>query len=88
MTLRYLTALALTLAILLAAPALAAKPARHRARPAPATASLRSLYSQRALRRARIILQLTLLELREQRLERVRKAVERGIPIDQLLNAH
>lgn len=44
-----------------------------------------ALYSRRALRRARIILQLKLLELRSERLERVRKAVERRIPIDELL---
>ncbi len=44
------------------------------------------LYSRRALRRARIILQLKLLDLRLQQLERVKRAVERRIPVDRLLN--
>lgn len=44
------------------------------------------LYSRRALRRARIILQLKLLELREEQLDRVRRAIQRRIPIDRLLN--
>jgi hypothetical protein len=43
------------------------------------------LFSRQALRRTRIILQLKLLELRSERLERVRKAIEKGIPIDELL---
>jgi hypothetical protein len=34
------------------------------------------------LRRAKIILQLKLLELRAEQLDRVRRAVERHIPID------
>lgn len=79
MTVRYLAAVALTLAALLCVSAAAAKMPRYRpktlASPQPA---LGQLYSQRALRKARIILQLKLLELREQRLESVRRAIERS----------
>lgn len=49
-------------------------------------APVESLYSRRALRRARIILELKLLELRSERLERVRKAIEKHAAIDELLN--
>jgi hypothetical protein len=41
-----------------------------------------ALYSRRALRRARILLQLRLLQLREERLERVRQIIERRLPSD------
>jgi hypothetical protein len=88
MSLRYPAAAAVTLAALISAPGVAAKVANRHVVPAspPPVPVLKELYSQRALRRARIILQLKLMELREQRLERVRKAIERRIPIDQLLN--
>ena len=46
------------------------------------------LYSPRAIRRAKVLLQLQLLELREQGLERARAAVLRKITIDQLLDPH
>ena len=85
---RYLAALALTLALAAVLPA-AASPARHRhakrRAPAPAAASASALYSRRALRRARIILELKLLELRSERLERVREAIEKHVPLDDLL---
>ncbi|HEY8298608.1 MAG TPA: hypothetical protein VIG32_11375 [Candidatus Baltobacteraceae bacterium] len=55
-----------------------------RARPAPVWGE--DLYSRRALRRARTILELKLLELRKERLDRVRQAIEHHIPIDQLLD--
>lgn len=76
---RYLAALALTSLLLGAAP----RHHRHHmhAQPqavAPAASGL-ELYSRRALRRARIILQLKLMELHQQQLERVRAAVERAI---------
>ncbi|MDE2482671.1 MAG: hypothetical protein KGN02_10820 [bacterium] len=59
---------------------LAAHPgARH-----PACAPAPSLYSARALRRARLLLQLRLLELREERLERVREVILHRIPLDAL----
>jgi hypothetical protein len=84
MPLRYSVALALTLALTGAA-------ARTSARqPAGLTTQLvtpaAQIYSRRALRRARIILQLKLLELRRERLERVRKALEHHAPIEQILN--
>jgi hypothetical protein len=45
-----------------------------------------ALYSPRAMRRAKVLLQLQLLELREERLERARAAVLRKITLDQLLD--
>ncbi len=44
-----------------------------------------ALYSRRALRRVRLILQLRLLELRKARLERVRQAIEHHLSVDRLL---
>lgn len=44
-----------------------------------------ALYSSRALRRVRLILQLRLLELRKAHLERVRQAIERHLSVDRLL---
>ncbi|HEY8312627.1 MAG TPA: hypothetical protein VIG51_00515 [Candidatus Baltobacteraceae bacterium] len=81
----YRAALALTSLILLGSPAWACdkRTARANAGPQPHYAAA-DLYSKRALRRARIILQLKLLELREARLERVREALERNAPIDEL----
>jgi hypothetical protein len=86
---RYRAVLALTsLCLLAAAPAAHHRHARHSRYPnlTPPAAGI-DIYSRRALRRARTILQLKLLELREEQLERVRRAVERGVPIDRLLNA-
>jgi hypothetical protein len=93
MSVRYRARLALTLALFLlmgasASPAQTTRLHHHRVPqvrtlpPMPADV----LYSRRALRRARIILQLKLLELRSERLERVRKALERNMPVDQLLH--
>lgn len=88
---RYPAALALTLALTTLLPAAARVPRhRHTARHASVTAasvSAEDLYSRRALRRARIILELKLMELRSERLERVRKALEKHVPIDELLNS-
>jgi len=89
---RYRAALALTSVLLIAAPPATTAAPLHP--PHRRTAGLRAaadpppaavLYSRRALRRARTILQLKLLELRAERLERVRKAIERHVPIDTLL---
>jgi hypothetical protein len=86
---RYRAALALTLALAAFTPALARVAARRH--PAPHRAAMTEsvsaadLYSRRALRRARTILQLKLMELRSERLERVRKAIEQHVPIDELL---
>ncbi|HEX5273657.1 MAG TPA: hypothetical protein VFW34_00080 [Candidatus Rubrimentiphilum sp.] len=79
---RYRTVLALTsLCLLAAAPAAHHRHARHSRHPnlAPPAAAAIEIYSRRALRRARIILQLKLMELREEQLDRVRRAVERRI---------
>jgi hypothetical protein len=85
MILRYIAASALTLAAALLLTAGTAARGR-RVHPAPVTyPRAEDLYSARALRRARIILQLKLLELRKEHLERVRKAIEQHAPIDQLL---
>ncbi len=88
MFVRYRTGLALTSLLMLAAPAAHASVAHAHAhvRPQPiAPPTAADLFSRRALRRARIILQLKMLELRAERLDRVRKAIEQGIPIDDLL---
>jgi len=67
------------------APALA-KHSHHRAsassRPLPSL----DLYSRRALRRARTILQLKLLELREEHLDRVRRVIEKRLPLSTLFS--
>lgn len=89
MNARYLAAVALPLALLaLAAPA-HRKTHHHRrlaaVRPASQRLDPTFLYSARALRRARTILQFKLLELRSEHLERVRKALEKHLPVDQLL---
>ncbi len=77
---RYRALVALTSLLLVCA----AAPPRRTAR---TDANLRAsdIYSPRALRRARTILHLKLLELRQARLERIRRALERGLPIDQIL---
>ncbi len=85
----YRAALALTSLMVLCLPAHASdKRVAPRLRVRPATYSIDTLYSKRALRRARIILELKLLDLRKARLERVRKAIERNVPIDQLLRTN
>lgn len=86
MSLRYRTGLVLTSLLLLGAASAPAKTAPPRLSQLQDAQQLRGaeIYSRRALRRARIILELKLLELRSERLERVRKAIERHIPIDQI----
>jgi len=75
MPVRYRAGLVLTLALflLMGARAGAAKLPAHR------NTRVEDIYSSRALRRARIILQLKLLELRGERLEYIRKVIERNI---------
>ena len=85
MDVRYRAALALTLALPLAGQVDAAKPRLHVRRNTTAAATAEEIYSRRALRRAKIILQLKLLELRSEHLERVRRAIEKHMPIDELL---
>ena len=84
MEFRYPAVLALTLA--LAALAMPVQAARKPPSP-PAAPTANELYSLRALRRAKVILQLKLLELRAQHLERVRRAIERHLPIDEILKS-
>jgi hypothetical protein len=92
MLIGYRAGLALTSLLLMlcaaASPAATTHAKKHGAAQEPAAQRpvVDQLYSARALRRARTILQLKLLELRSERLERVRKAIESGVPIDVLLN--
>jgi len=80
-------AAALSLAILFCGPASAStKIAKHRDLHRAAGEPSLSMYSLRARRRARTILQLELLELRKAHLERVRRALHNHIPIDRLLS--
>lgn len=83
---RYLAAVLMTSLAL--APASAAtkvrKPERLQKPPA-ATYSVDGLYSARALRRAKLLLQFRLLELRKARLDRVRTIVETHGGIEDLL---
>ncbi len=78
---------ALTSGILLAiaakAPAGAHAANRHKA----AHYTVSQLYSPRARRRAVTILQLKLLELHEDRLDRLRQIILRKLPIESLLKA-
>ncbi len=81
---RYRAALALTSLCLLAASPNHHRHARHARPAAAARASVGvEIYSRRALRRARTILQLKLMELRALQLERIRKAIERVLEADQ-----
>lgn len=84
---RYRAVLALTSLLLLAASGHhrhhAVRAAHRELPPIPAGVDL---YSRRALRRARIILQLKLLQLHEEQLDGVRRALQRRAPIDQILN--
>jgi len=74
---RYRAALALTsLALLAASPRHHRHARAHHAAAAPSGGI--EIYSRRALRRARTILQLKLMELHALELERVRRAIERA----------
>ena len=78
---------ALSLAILFCGPASAStRVGPHRGAHRAAREASLSLYSIRARRRARTILQLELLELQKAHLDRVRQALQKRIPIDQLLS--
>ncbi len=50
------------------------------ARPSPATLSPDELFSRRALRQARLLIQMRMLQLRDERLECVRAALRRRLP--------
>lgn len=79
--LRYRAALLLTSLLMTGA----VSPAHRRALHRPESLRASDIYSTRALRRVRTVLQLKLLELRKARLERVLRAIERGIPVDDIL---
>jgi hypothetical protein len=89
MSSRYRALVALTLAAAACIPAHARLPRHRHSHPRTAEQSAPiatdDLYSRRALRRTRTILELKLMELKAEHLERVRKALERHMPIDQLL---
>jgi hypothetical protein len=53
---------------------------RHQASPLPAPLSPDALYSRRALRRARILIQMRVMQLRDERLECIREALLRQLP--------
>ncbi len=66
--------------LLAAAPASQPPPSRPAASPTPATLSPDEIFSRRALRRARLIIQLRMFQLRDERLECVREALLRRLP--------
>jgi hypothetical protein len=74
----------LVLLALLAAPVAAtapsAGPGRPAASPSPGALSPVALFSRRALRRARLLIQMRLLQLHDERLECVRAALLRRLP--------
>ena len=80
---RWVLATTLALIILLGASVSAKHSAPHARRISQASPAL-GMYSRRALRKSAIILQLKLLELREERLERVRRVIEKRLPVDVL----
>ena len=83
MPIGYRTQVAVTsLCLALAVPAQATNACRSSAQ--PALAAPNDLYSMRALRRARRILEFHLLELRKAELERVRSTIARRLPPDTL----
>jgi hypothetical protein len=68
--------------LLAAAPGNAGSPApsRSTARPSPAPLTPEEVFSRRALRRARLLIQMRMLQLRDERLECVREALRRQLP--------
>jgi hypothetical protein len=63
-----------------AAPAPPAGAERPAERPSPTALSPDALFSRRALRRARLLIQMRLLQLHEERVECVREALLRRLP--------
>jgi hypothetical protein len=58
----------------------AAAPSHPVTSPSPVPLSPDELFSRRALRRARLLIQMRLLQLHDERLECVREALRRGLP--------
>ena len=73
------------LALTLCSPGRAAGPAHPRPKASPRPPTVEQLYSLRARRRMASYLRLRLLEWREAGLERAAEAVERRIPVDELV---
>lgn len=71
--------LAILLAVATPGPGPAAAP-REAARPSPDPLSPASIFSRRALRRAKLLIQMRMLQLGEERLECIRAALERRLP--------
>jgi hypothetical protein len=68
---------------LLASPAPAASPvaqSHSMASPSPAPLTPEELFSRRALRRARLLIQMRVMQFREERLECIRAALRRRLP--------
>jgi hypothetical protein len=68
---------------LLASPTAAASPvgpSHATARPSPAPLTPEELFSRRALRRARLLIQMRVMQFREERLECIREALRRRLP--------
>lgn len=76
---RYLATILVT--SLLSTPAVATAKKAHPSRPV-VTPVTGPLYSKRALLRAKLLIQMEMLELRQARLNRVREAVRRNLPPD------
>lgn len=72
----------LAAALLAPAPANAGTPApsRSTAVPSPAPLTPEEVFSRRALRRAKLLIQMRMLQLRDNRLECVREALRRQLP--------
>jgi hypothetical protein len=72
----------LTVVLLAAAPASAGSPPPSRATASPSAAPLspEEVFSRRALRRARLLIQMRMMQLRDERLECVREALRRQLP--------
>ncbi|HEX4012412.1 MAG TPA: hypothetical protein VHX17_00840 [Candidatus Cybelea sp.] len=71
----------LSLVATLASPAPAAPHPPRPAQASPAPLSPDALYSRRALRRARLLIQMRVMQLRDERLECIRAALERRLPM-------
>ena len=67
-------------AIIIAGDPTAASPAPQAAPSSTPAPSPDELFSRRALRRARLIIQMRVMQLREERLECIREALERRLP--------
>lgn len=72
--------LSLLLATASPAPSPVARPQASAARPSPDPLSPDALFSRRALRRAKLLIQMRVMQLREERLDCLRAALRRQLP--------